>query len=139
MGDLSGFKVYPFNSTGRVAGLLACVRRRAYVVGATQRGFFYRFGARIFSPCQGYFDSTFALKTQVSQIDLMLKTGMRNEILPVRFRPDWIHGALHLSRTGCLSFVFTATDPKRFPKMEGASLGELATIAAESDGFCGED
>lgn len=69
----------------------------------------------------------------------MLKTGMRNEILPVRFRPDWIHGALHLSRTGCCSFIFTATDPKRFPKMEGASLGELATIAAESDGFYDED
>lgn len=139
VGDLSGFKVYPFNSTGRVAGLLAVLRRRAYVIGATQRGFFYRFGAKIFSPCTGYFDSTFALKTQVSQIDLMLKARMRNEILPVRFRPDWIHGSLHLSRTGCCSFIFTAIDPNRFPKMEGASLEEIATVALNPDSFYDED
>lgn len=139
MGDLSGFRLYPFNSVGRTAGFLAVLRRRAYVIGATQRGFFYRFGAKIFSPCTGYFDSTFALKTEVWQIDLMLKLGMRNEILPVRFRPDWIHGALHLSRTGCFSFIFTATDPERFPKMEGANLEEFATIAANTDNFYDED
>ncbi len=136
---MSGFRLYPFNSAGRTAGVLAVLRRRAYVVGATQRGFFYRFGAKIFSPCAGYFDSTFALKTEVWQIDLMLKMRMRNEILPVRFRPNWIHGSIHLSRTGCLSFIFSAIDPERFPRMEGASLGELATIAAESDGFYDED
>ena len=139
MGDLSGFKVYPFNSAGRSAGFLAVLRRRAYVIGACHRGFFWRFGARIFSPCTGYFDSTFALKTQVSQIDLMLKVGLRDEIIPVWFRPNWIHGSLHFSRTGCLSFIFTATDPERFPKMEGAIAESIATIAANTDSFYDED
>jgi hypothetical protein len=69
----------------------------------------------------------------------MLKIGMRNEIVSVRFRPDWIHGSIHFSRTGCINFVFSAMDPERFPKMEGANLEEFATIAANSDSFYDEN
>lgn len=69
----------------------------------------------------------------------MLKVGLKDEIIPVWFRPNWIHGSLHFSRTGCLSFIFTAIDPERFPKMEGATLEEVATIAANRDGFYDED
>jgi hypothetical protein len=45
----------------------------------------------------------------------MFKVGMRDEIIPVRFRPAGIHGALHFSRTGCISFIITALDSEIFP------------------------
>jgi len=69
----------------------------------------------------------------------MLKVGVRDEIVPVWFRPNWIHGSLHFSRTGCLAFIFTATDPNRFPKMEGANLEEFATVAANTDDYYDEN
>jgi hypothetical protein len=128
------FNVYPFASPGRVAGLLACFRRRAYVIGATQRGFFYRFGASLFNPYPGYFESVFGLRSSISCIDLMLRIKMRDEIIPISFRPDWIHGSIHFSRTGCLSFLITAIDSEMFPKMQGAMLEEIATID-DSDDF----
>jgi hypothetical protein len=136
---LSGFRIYPFDGAGIAYGLLAIFQRRAYVFGATQRGIFYRIGAQIFSPCTGYFDSTFALKTKISEIDLMLKVGMKDEIIPCWFRPNWIHGAIHLSRTGCISFVFTALDPKVFPKSKGENVADFSTAALYSDGFYDED
>ncbi len=135
MAAFSGLRIYPFGGSGVIHGLLAVFQRRAYVLGASQRGFFYRIGANIFSPKEGYFDSTFALKTKVWEIDLMLKVKMKDEIIAVRFRPNWIHGSLYFSRSGCISFIFTAIDPNRFPKMEGASLEEIATAAVYGDGF----
>jgi hypothetical protein len=139
VGDSTGLGFYPFSSVGRVAGLLVEFRRRAYVFGASQRGFFWRFGAKIFSPCRGYLDSTFALKTKVWEIDLLLKVGMRNEIVSLRFRPNWIHGSIHFSSSGSISFVLTAVDPEVFPRVEGASLEEIATVAINGDGFYDED
>lgn len=119
MGILSRLGIYRFGNRARCYGLLAPIRGQAYVVGATQRGFFYRFGAKIFSPFPGYFDSTFAVKTAAFQeINLMIKVKMKDEILPLRFGYDWLHGALHISRSGICSFVLTAIDREAFPKLK---------------------
>jgi hypothetical protein len=136
---MSGYGVYSFGSFGRVAGLCIGIQRRLYIFGATQRGIFYRFGAQVFSPKPGYWDTTFAVKTKVWEIDLMLKIGMKDAIIPVKFRPNWIHGALHFSRTGIISFIVTAIDPEKFPKSKGANVEDLATVGSYSDGFYDED
>jgi hypothetical protein len=135
VGSFDGLGFYRFGSAGRVAGLLIGIRGRAHVVGATQRGIFWRFGARIFVPFEGYFESVFGLRTGVKQIDLMMKVGMKDEIIPVRFRPNWVHGSVHFCRTGCISFVIAALDPERFPKAQGESFGELSTLALHGDNF----
>lgn len=46
----------------------------------------------------------------------MLVTGMKDEVLPVIFRPSWIRGALHFSRTGIINFVVTALDRSSLDK-----------------------
>ena len=135
----SEFGFYPFSSVGKAYGLLLEFRRRAYVFGATQRGFFWRFGATIFSPCRGYSDATFALKTKVWEVDLLLKVGMKNEIVPVSFRCNWIHGSIHFSRAGVLSFVLNAIDPEVFPKSKGENVSDFSTLALYSDGFYDKD
>ncbi len=139
MGTLSGFRIYPFGKAGILYGILAIFQRRAYVFGASQRGFFYRFRAKVFNPCQGYFDSTFALKTQIWEIDLMFKFGMRNEIVPINFRPNWLHGSLHISRTGILNFIITAIDPEVFPKIKGENVEDFSTLASYGDSFFDSD
>ncbi len=73
----------------------------------------------MFQPARGYWDSTFGLRTTVGAVELMIGAGMKDEVLTVRFRPNWIHGALHLSRTGVINFVVTAFDASRIDK--GAS------------------
>lgn len=47
-------------------------------------------------------------------INTMLEIGMKNEIVPIRFRPRGISGSLHFSRTGLVSFVITALDTEIF-------------------------
>jgi hypothetical protein len=106
-----GLGIYFFGATGRVYGLLAGIRGRAYVVGLCRRGIFYRFGATIYSPSPGRFDSSFGLRTQVGAINLMVKKWIRDEILLVRFRRNWIRGNINISRTGLYSFQLYATDP----------------------------
>lgn len=69
----------------------------------------------------------------------MWKVGMRNEIVPVRFRPNWIHGALHFSNSGVISFVITAVDPEVFGKVKGANVGDFATALLNGDGFYDKD
>lgn len=65
----------------------------------------------------------------------MLKTGMRDEILPVRFRRNRIRGAMHFSRTGCITFVISAIDAEVFPAVQGAIAESIATPALYGDGF----
>jgi hypothetical protein len=122
VGILSRLGIYRFGSRARCYGLLASIHGQAYVIGATERGFFYRFGAKIFSPFEGYFDTVFAVKTSVKEIDLMFKCGIRDEIISVVFRPDWLHGSLHISRTGICSFILTAIDREVFPSFERENL-----------------
>jgi hypothetical protein len=44
----------------------------------------------------------------------MLEIGMKNEIVPIRFRPRGISGSIHFSRTGLVSFVITSLDTEIF-------------------------
>lgn len=135
MGSSSDLGIHLFGATGRIYGLLIRVRGYAYVVGAMQRGFFYRFGAKIFSPTTGYWESIFGLRTAIKSVDLMLGVGIRDEIIPVSFRCDWIHGSIHFSRVGSLSFVLSALDPEVFPKSKGENLEEFSTATIVSDNF----
>lgn len=139
VGDLSGLGVYFFGSLGRIHGILAGIRGRAYVIAATQRGFIYRFGARIYSPYPGYWESIFGLRTGFKGIDTMLKIRMRDEIIPVTFRPNWIHGALHFSDTGIISFVITTIDHSVFPRVERENLEEFSTALLNGDNFYDKD
>jgi hypothetical protein len=111
---------------------MLAIRGRLYLAGATQRGIFYRIGAQIFSPKPGYWDTTFAVKTQVGEIDLMSKWGMKDEILPVSFRPDWVHGSLHFRRTGIITFVITALSREMFPKVGRANVEDFAEPELEA-------
>jgi len=35
----------------------------------------------------------------------MIKKWMRNEVVPLKFRPARVRGSLHFSRTGIISFI----------------------------------
>ncbi len=139
MGVLSRLGIYRFGSRAKCYGLLAPIRGRAYVIGALQRGFFYRFGAKIFSPCEGYFDAVFAVKTSVKEVNLMFKMGIKDEVIPVVFGCDWIHGSLHVSRTGICSFVLAAIDRKVFPGIQGENAESFSTLALYGDNFFDSD
>lgn len=139
MGDLLRFRVSPFDGNGRAAGLLVIFRRRASIFGACHRGFFWRFGVKIFSPVEGYYDKTFTLKTSLGQIDLMLKVGMRDEIVPVWFGRSWIHGSLHFCSNGSCHFILTAIDAERYPKMEEESVTALSPYQTADVGFYDPD
>ncbi len=39
----------------------------------------------------------------------MLKTGIKDEMLPLRIRPNRFRGSVHVSRTGIISFVIGST------------------------------
>jgi hypothetical protein len=97
--------LYRFSSAGRIAGLLLRIRGRAYVIGASQRGFFWRFRVAIYSPARGYEEAIFGLRTKLGEIDLMLKTGIKDEIFPIWIRPNRLRGSVHISRTGVCTFV----------------------------------
>ncbi len=133
MGTIDGLGIHCFGASGRIAGVFARIRGRAYVIGAMQRGIFWRFGAAIHNPYPGYWDSVFGIRTELGPIALALKVGMKDEIIPVRFRPYWVHGSFHFSRTGCISFIFTALDPERFPKIERKNWEIFSEYPMEED------
>lgn len=103
-------------SPGKVYGVLIRVRGRLYTVGASTRGLFWRFGARVFCPCPGYAESIFGARYTIAArkyqpgLDLFLSVGMKNEIIPIRIRPGRVCGSIHFSRTGLISFVITESD-----------------------------
>lgn len=107
-----GVGVYGFYHHGRVYGLLLTLRGQAYVFGICRRGFFWRFGATIHSPARGRFDTVFGLRTRLGAIDLLFDKWLRNEIVPIRFRCNWVHGHINISRSGLYTFVLAATDPE---------------------------
>lgn len=60
----------------------------------------------------------------------MIPWGMKDEVIPVRFRPNWIRGSLHFFRSGCIEFVVTACDPEIFCSVaksggRGGSSGDI--------------
>lgn len=69
----------------------------------------------------------------------MLKTGMKNEVLPVRFRRNRLRGSMHFSRTGCITFIVSAIDAEVFPAMQGAIAGSIATNVLDGDSFYDQD
>ena len=116
MESLSAISVHPFWNQGRCYGLLLAVRGQAYVLGASIRGFFYRFKAPIYSPIRGRYDSCFRLKTSIGGIELLFTKWMRNEVLPIHFRDNWIRGYIDISRHGFHSFQLLATDCELCPQ-----------------------
>jgi hypothetical protein len=115
---ISGLGVYPFGKAGRCYGILIGIRGRAYVIAAIERGILYRFGATIHSPAAGRFDSCFALRAKVGGIDLVFKNWLRNEVLPIYFRSNWIRGYIDISRHGLYTFQLFATDRELHPRVE---------------------
>ncbi len=115
---LSEISIHPFWNPGRCYGLLLAVRGQAYVLGASTRGFFYRFKAPIYSPIRGRYDSCFRLKTSVGGVEFLFTKWIRNEVLSIRFRDNWIRGYIDFSRHGLLSFQLLASDPELCPKAD---------------------
>jgi hypothetical protein len=109
---VDGIGVYRFSHPGRLGGLLVTVRGRVHVLGACRRGIFWRWGATIHSPARGRFDTVFGLRTRLGGIDLLFDKWLRNEIVPVRFRCNWVHGHINISCSGLYTFVLAATDPE---------------------------
>ena len=118
MESLSAISVHPFSNRGRCYGLLIAIRGQAYVLGATERGFFYRFKAPIYSPARGRFDSCFRLKTAVGGIDLLFTRWMKHEVLSINFRDNWLRGHIDVSRHGLHSFQLLATDTEICPQAD---------------------
>jgi hypothetical protein len=123
--SLSAISVHPFSRAGRCYGLLIAVRGQAYVFGATERGFFYRFGTPIYSPARGRYDSIFALRTRVGGINILFTKWMRNEVLSIHFRDTWIRGYIDISRHGLHSFQLLAADPEIHPQANRQALSVI--------------
>ena len=115
---INGIGVYSFAYPSRMYGALFTIRGRVHVFGASRRGFFWRIGARIYSPARGRFDSVFGLRTQIAGIDLMFKKWLKDETLPLRFRRNWIRGTVSFSRSGLVSFQLYANDPDVFAEID---------------------
>lgn len=65
----------------------------------------------------------------------MMPWGMKDEVIPVRFRPNWIRGSMHFRRTGCISFIITATDPEIFaPVVSGGYEEGEKSVYVQSAG-----
>jgi hypothetical protein len=109
-------RCHVYYSPGRVYGVLIRVRGRLYTIGASARGLFWRFGARVFCPYPGYAESIFGVRYTITRhkyqpgLDLFLNLGMRDESIPIHIRPGRVCGSIHFSRTGCISFVITESD-----------------------------
>lgn len=61
-------------------------------------------------------------------METMFKVGMKDEIVPVRFRPPGVHGSMHFSRTGCISFVVVSLDSEIFPRLDPADYQALPQV-----------
>ena len=127
--------IYAFSHPGRLYGFVITVSGQAYLFGASRRGFFWRFGAKIFSPLPGYFDSVFGLRTKVGEIGLSLEAGLKDEVLPVKFRCDWVRGNVFISRHGLHTFNLRAIDPEVFPQMPSKTPEDFAELPVEDVSF----
>ncbi len=94
-----------FSKAGRCYGILLRIRGQAHVFGATERGIFYRIGARVTESESGHWNALFGLKTRIGIVDLMIKRWMKNDVVVVRFRGARIRGSMHFSSTGIISFI----------------------------------
>jgi hypothetical protein len=114
-----------------------CIRvcGQAYVFGASLRGYFWRIRAAICTPKPGYTESIFGFKTK-----LMIKAGMKDELVPVRIYPisltsnrvSRISGALHISKSGLLTMSFREVDASYFPAMDSKILEGFAEAGTDN-------
>jgi hypothetical protein len=111
--NLSNFAVYGFSSKGGCYGLLIRIRGRAFVFGGNERGIFYRFGTTFTETRNGRYELFFGLKTNIGIAELMIKKWMKNEVVPLKFRPARIRGSLHFSRTGIITFLGGSLAPSQ--------------------------
>ena len=130
-----GIGIYCFSYPQRVRGALITVRGRIYIFGATRRGFFWRLNGKIFSPYPGHFESILGLRTRVGEVDFLLKAGLRDEVLPVRFRCDWLHGTLFIRSNGLYSININATDPEMLPEIASKTPEDFARLPMEDADF----
>ena len=130
-----GLGIYRFGAAGRIAGLLIGVRGQANVIGICRRGIFYRFGAAIYSPDAGRFDSVFVLKTRIGAIDLLFDKWLKDEIVPVLFKCRWIRGNITIRRSGLYSFQLFATDPDLVIEADRKSYETFSDTEAEDSSY----
>ncbi len=126
MGAGNGLGRYSFSAAGRVYGVVVGICGRLYVVGVCQRGLFWRFGARVYRPIDGYWESVFGLRSRIKAVEMMFIAGMKDEIIPVAFRPNRIHGSIHFSRSGVINFVIVALDNERFAAIDSKTCQSFA-------------
>lgn len=94
-----------FGKAGRCYGILFRIRGQAHVFGATERGIFYRIGARVTESESGHWNALFGLRTRIGIAELMIKRWMKNDVVVVHFRGARIRGSMHFSSTGIISFI----------------------------------
>lgn len=116
MESASDIAVSVFGKAGRCYGLFIRIRGRATILGATERGIFYRIGVKITETKPGQWNGFFGLRTRIGIAELMIKKWMKDDVVAVRFRGGRIRGSMHFSRTGIISFIggskLVATDAK---------------------------
>jgi hypothetical protein len=139
VGTVSGLEVYRFSSAGRIAGICLRICGRAYVIGMCQRGIFWRFGATIYDQGRGYQEAIFGVRTKLGEIDLMLKTGIKDEMLPLRIRPNRFRGSVHVSRTGIVSFVLGSTAASVFTETDRKNSQIFSASEAEDASYYQSD
>ncbi len=122
MENLPAVELSTFGKPGRCYGALLRIRGQAYVLGATERGIFYRFGVKINEYKTGKWEGFFGLRTGIGIADLMIRKWMKNDVVVVRFRGNRVRGSLHFSHTGIISFIGGSLGNHR-----GNSMAELAT------------
>ncbi len=122
MESRSQFAVYSFSTKGGCYGLLIRIRGRAFVLGGNERGIFYRFDATFTETRNGRYELFFGLKTNIGIAELMIKKWMKNEVVPLKFRPARIRGSLHFSRTGIITFLGGSLAPSASTQANQAFL-----------------
>ncbi len=116
MENASEFAVSIFSKAGRVYGLFIRIRGRATILGATERGIFYRIGVKVTQTKPGRWNAFFGVRTSIGIAELMIKKWMKDDVVVIHSRGARIRGSLHFSRTGIISFIggskLVATDAK---------------------------
>ncbi len=124
MESASDIAVSVFGKAGRCYGLFIRIRGRVTILGATERGIFYRIGVKITETKPGQWNGFFGLRTRIGIGELMIKKWMKDEVVPLKFGPSGVRGSLHFSHTGIISFIGGSLANHR-----GNSMAEIAATA----------
>jgi hypothetical protein len=126
--------IFKANEGKTFRGICITVCGQAFILGASLRGYFWRFKANICRPKPGYSESIFALRTK-----LIIKAGMIDELVPLRIYPisfdsnrnARIHSIMHISKHGLLTMSFREMDASAFSQVDSKILEGFA--GAEAD------